>query len=112
MRFPVKEEVFTMAELFLYVKTTIWSELSKENNINSFRRELQRIFLTRMYKMVLHGNEYPNDAVSLSFEMLNVLKKDITASLNSDNLDKYTRAHLHDCIHRIESVLDAKINLN
>ncbi len=112
VRFLKNEEVFTMSELFLSVKNSVWSELPKIKNINSFRRELQRIFLNRLYDMILQENEFPKDAVALSFEILNTLKVEINSSLKNNQLDQYTRAHLHDCIHRIDSVLDAHINLN
>ena len=113
LRFLKGEEPFTMAESFQTVRESIWEELKSGNNINSIRRELQRMHLYLLVRMLVNEpGMLPHDAVTLSRADLTTLKRLIDSRLTQDNSDVYTRAHLEETRAKIESALTAQIQKN
>jgi len=109
------EDQFTMAELFNTVNSYLWEELNVADNINSYRRELQKshINLLRMIMLDIYNyTGFPNDAKTLARANLKNTLKNIYHALSSSSLDQYTRVHLESCSEDIESILEARINFN
>jgi len=91
------------------VKKSVWTELEENRKINSFRRELQRIYLHRLSELVLDKNKkIPLDAVSLARYNLIRIKSQIDA-LDKSNLDIITEAHLEETSAKIQSVLSVQL---
>ncbi|MDX1463759.1 MAG: zinc-dependent metalloprotease, partial [Marinirhabdus sp.] len=110
IRFPKGQQPFTMAELFLAVQDAVWQELNRRENINSFRRELQRIHLYALDEIVLRSPfGFPRDALILARADLVKIKAEIDQCLGAAQLDAYTKAHLEESAAKIEAVLSAQV---
>ena len=110
-----QEDKFTMAELFNSINNMLWTELKANEDINSFRRELQNSHLTLLRVILLDLYDYmgfPNDAKILARANLKTTLKNIYNSLSNQNLNQYTKAHLENAAEEIESLLEARINFN
>ncbi|RMF61717.1 MAG: DUF5117 domain-containing protein [Calditrichaeota bacterium] len=108
IRFSPDETPFTMAELFKSLRNAIWKEAMEGKNVNSFRRELQRIHLSVLTEMVIKiPPMLPHDAITLARADLIHLKKELTDKLSLQNLNDYTRAHWDECLSRINDALTA-----
>ena len=134
----VGSEPLKMAEVFRSLTDGIWSELAnppagsddakgKKLALSTIRRNLQREHLRRLCTMVLgnrrspyedmygfvlfSGDSYPADARSLARMHLKEINARIVQALDEKvaTLDDTTRAHLEECRHRIQKVLDAGI---
>ena len=109
------DDIFTMVELFNTVNSMIWEEVVLGENINSYRRELQKshIDLLRVIMLDIYNiTSFPNDAKILARSNLKSTLKNIYSVLTNTNLDEYTLAHLENAAEDIESILEAKINFN
>ena len=109
------DDQFTMSELFNTINSYLWEELSTAENINSYRRELQKSHITLLRTImtdIYNYTGFPNDAKTLARSNLKSTLKSIYYSLSTPNLDQYTRLHLESCAEDIESILEAQINLN
>lgn len=110
VKFSEGEEAFTMAELFETLRTSIWQELASGSNINSYKRELQRIHLYILTQILIQSpSMVPHDAVTLARADMVELKNEIENRLNTGNLDTYTNAHLEETKAKIDAVLKAQI---
>ncbi|NIV12056.1 MAG: peptidase M43, partial [Aliifodinibius sp.] len=110
LRFKKGDQPFTMLELFRNIRKAIWQEVNEGTNINSFRRELQRMHLYVLKNMVVKTPPtYPHDAVTLARADLVAIKNKIEENLTSENLDPYTTAHLQETKAKIEAALDAQV---
>ena len=108
IRYTENEEKFTMSELFVTLRNSIWSELADRNNINSYRRGLQRIHLENLINMILDTNSgLSYDAIILARQDLIELQQKIKNSQHMFGLDEMTKAHLSESSARIESALQA-----
>lgn len=108
LRFSENEEKFTMLEMYGTVQDAVWSELFYNDSINSFRRELQRMYLYHMENMILNTNSaLPNDAKALARYSLEKLNNMIMI-LDRDIMDRMTRIHLEDCSQKIIALLYAQ----
>jgi hypothetical protein len=107
-----------LPELFHRLSRSIWSELGQKGSphpngprdIVSVRRDLQRLHLNAMVRMVLSREPgTPEDARSLARATLTDLAAGIDHALDEgrDELDEYTRAHLADSRERIARALEA-----
>lgn len=105
------EDAFTMAELFNRLLDSIWGELDDPENINSFRRGLQRAHLNKLIGLVVKpAPDFPEDATTLARANLVVLKKKIQAMIATVTLDDTTQSHLAESMARIESALQAGLD--
>jgi hypothetical protein len=110
LRYSKDEDRFTMADLFQDIRKAIWQELETGKNINSYKRELQRMHLYVLTKIVLSSvSMLPHDAVTLARADMNNIKNQIDARLKAGNLDTYTKAHLEETRAKIEAALEAQI---
>ncbi len=111
VRFPKGKEKFTMAEMFSSVCNAIWEELDSGTNINSFRRELQRMHLYVLNRILIQTPMMvPHDATTLARSDIIKIKKKIDRQLLNENLDTYTIAHLEESKAKIEAVLQAQFH--
>lgn len=108
VKFGAGEQPFTMAEMFQTVRDAIWSELSKGENINSYRRELQRDHLEMLTQLLLKpAKGTPNDAIALARADATYLKKQVDSAAKSKKADVYTKAHLEEVSAKIDATLKA-----
>lgn len=101
-------DAFTMVELFDGIRDAIWAELAVPDNVNSFRRALQRVHLAKLVSLVVSPPAgTPRDASALARADLSTLKAAIGEALTAEALDRYTRAHLDEAAARIDAALEA-----
>jgi hypothetical protein len=113
LRYGEDDDRFTIAELFEKLRNSIWSELQEPENINSFRRELQRKHLSKLIDLAIRpSQEAPQDASSLARMDLINIKNAIEDALPKNNLNTYTRAHLDETIARIQLALNPVVQRN
>ncbi len=111
LKFKPEEEKFTMTEMFISMNKTVWSELAGNKNINSYRRELQRIHLHCLSDLILKKeSKIPNDAVSLARANLKDILEQIEEMYKAD-LSVITKAHLEESYAKIDAVLSAQIKI-
>ena len=112
------EPTLELPELFRTLSRSIWAELgSKEaprreaRSIGSVRRDLQRLHLNAMERLLLHPVPgTPEDARALARATLADLATAIDRALDAGRaaaLDEYSRAHLLDSRERIGRILEA-----
>mgnify|MGYP001373644520 CR=1 FL=1 len=108
------EETFTIFELFDTISNDLWVELDKLNEINSFRRETQSLYIDLLTIIYFDKeNIFPRDTKSISYSTLKKMKMKISESLPYYVFDdEATSAHLRAMINKIDAVLDAKIIIN
>ena len=108
------EEVFTLSELFQIITNSIWSEINNKENINSFRRDLQKSHIEILSAILLNEKKYfHSDAMALARISLQQINEKIVAALISFNkFDDYTNAHLNESTNKIQSVYKAHTVLN
>ena len=110
VRFPSGADKFTMAEMFTTLRNAIWSELDSGENINSYRRELQRMHLYLLNRILLKTPAMvPHDAVTLARLDMKILRDKIDAYFQKHQPDVYTTAHLEEVRARIEAALKAQV---
>lgn len=109
---------YTLLEALEDIRKGIWSEIYKSgnNNIDAFRRNLQREYLSSiatLFNEDTQGGGFRGPTLdikdsdirpSLRYE-LTELKKDISNKM-STRLNNETSAHLNDVINRIDDILD------
>jgi hypothetical protein len=113
------EDTLGIPELFETLADAIWAELgirpgSKQGsarNIGSVRRDVQRLHLDAMIRMVVSpAAGTPEDARALARATLVDLDESLGHALDHDrDLDAYTRAHLADARERIARALGAQM---
>jgi Met-zincin/Domain of unknown function (DUF5117) len=118
LRATPEQPTVGLPELFRRLSQSIWSELGQKGgphpsparDIVSVRRDLQRLHLNAMVRMVLDpAPGTPEDARSLARATLTDLGAGIDRALDArgNDLDDYTRAHLADSRERITRALEA-----
>jgi len=103
------EELFALADMFKELRLAIWDEVYASRNINSFRRNLQRVHLGILISLVLRPGDAPEDALSLARADLVSLRIALIEALRSNALDAITRAHLEETLARVNAALDAGV---
>ena len=103
---------FSMKELFKEIEGVIWQELKSPQNINSYKRELQKSYI-QLYSLIIYSKfEFPSDSVSLARQSLKNILRNIYSNLNNKTLDAYTLSHLEFSSEMIEKILSAEIQIN
>ncbi|MEZ0336227.1 MAG: zinc-dependent metalloprotease, partial [Gemmatimonadales bacterium] len=100
-------------ELFTTLTDAIWAEVTPKSarNINSVRRDLQRLYLNALIRMVVSpAPGTPEDARTLARMTLADLgaRVDRIPQNQRAALDAYTQAHLTDSRERIAQALDGR----
>ena len=113
------EETVGIPELFATLTRSVWAEVTGSptkhaapRNIRSVRRDVQRMHLNAMVRMVVTpASGTPEDARALARATLSDLETRLARALDDDRtaLDAYTRAHLIDSRERIARALDARM---
>jgi hypothetical protein len=113
------EQTVTIPELFGMLTRSIWAEsypgtanAARSRNITSVRRDLQRVYLNSLIRMVVNPlPDTPEDARTLARITLADLGAELDRSLvrRGTELDPYTRAHLVDSKERITQALTAQM---
>ena len=106
------KDIFTLHELFYAINKVIWQELDKSENINSYKRELQKMQINMYSQMIYSNYEFSSDVVALARYSLKNILKEIYLSISNKNLDDYTMTHLQNSSEMIEAILSAEIQIN
>ena len=117
-------EAYAIDEMMLDLRQGLFSELRRGEEISRIRRNLQRVYISRMhYLMTEKQNSVParyqryinqsnidvekSDIRPLVRAELKQLKRDLQRGLNRTT-DKMSRYHIEDAIARINDILDPK----
>ena len=111
IKFP-QGEAFTMEELFDKIDTSIWEELNLNENINSYKRELQNLQIEIYSKILFSSHEFNSDAQAMTRNSLKKILKETYVSLSNSEFDTATKAHLEFTAEKIETILNAEIQIN
>jgi Met-zincin len=122
-RVPSGEPAYTIGELFETLTGAIWSELGtggqRPQNVDSFRRNLQRTYIGRFTQMLMPNHDSataggftalsdaPEDARALARYELTRLSRRLAAAQTAPGLDLETRAHFAESKVRIDRALTA-----
>ena len=113
LKFPKGESIYTLTEHFQKITQSLWSELEQNNNINSFRRDLQKSHVNVLSIILLNKRNYfHSDAVALARASLKILHGEIKESIETGYFDDYTQAHLSELANVIQSVYKAQTVIN
>lgn len=95
---------YTLVDLFMGLKASIWSELDSGVAIDAYRRNLQRAYVEKMAALMKNPKDQ-SDVKAITRSMLKRLQKDIkdTMGKQKDNLSVF---HLEDMIERMELLLN------
>ena len=111
LKVPLNEEIFKLSEFFDIMEESLWSELDQRENINSYRRPLQKMYVDILIHIMLQkDNKYPADAVSLSRKNLSEISAKIRRVRNHPALDTYSASHLAEISTKIEAALEAGLD--
>ena len=111
----VTASAFELDYLFNEIHNSIWSELIngeiiEQNNIKSFRRQLQSLYIQHLGKVYNdEKNQFPHDSKSLARLYLSKSKKSIEMYIMKSfetDYDDYTYAHLMQSLDTINDILD------
>jgi hypothetical protein len=112
MRFAPNEKVFTMADMFAGLDSSIWSELDNNTpKISAMRRNLQREHLKHLVRLSVRAYPgVPEDATSLARASLVTLRGKLHPALSGNHItDPTTRAHLEETADRVKAALEAQV---
>jgi hypothetical protein len=124
LRATDKAPTVTIPELFGTLTAAIWAEIgypasgsqvSLPRNVTSVRRDLQRLYLNALVRMVVNpAPDTPEDARTLARVTLADLATELDRAMarRTIELDSYTRAHLVDSRERINQALHAQMFQN
>ena len=88
-------------------------ELILNQNINSFRRDLQKSHVEVLSIILLNEKKYfHSDAIALARACLKEINEFIMESLENNNFNDMTNAHLNECANKIHSVYKAQTIIN
>lgn len=107
---------YTIYQLFADVRKGLFSELNGTENINTYRRNLQRAFVARMEFLMT------NEAGRFQARQVNIGQSDIRPAIRAElkalkiqvnaakgkYSDRASKAHLEDLAERINNILDPK----
>lgn len=101
----LSSDVFTLSELNDYLYANIWKEVKTKSAISKSRRNLQKIHLNILIEVLINGGlGMPEDARSISYKILNNLKKDLSSARGENDFDVF---HLRECEARIDKALNS-----
>ena len=104
------DQALTLNELFVALRTSIWSELKSGGSIPGPRRDLQREHLRRVATVLTRPSPTtPSDAVALFREEAKLLSAQIKTAAGRGNRDASTRAHLTEAAGTLDEALKAPL---
>ncbi len=102
-------ERYSMYDMFRDIRRTIWTEVRKPSNVNSFRRQLQLSHLNRIIAIYLNNTTvFPHDALTLAGNDLDILKAAAKKAINSSAINAMTKAHFKEVIRQIDVAKGSK----
>ena len=122
LKVPADQDAFTTAELLDRLTKSVLSEIDsvgpgdytvRKPAIPSFRRSLQRSYLSRLGALAMGSSPASSDAQAIAASQLRSLDVKLTALLAKADLklDDYSKAHVAEMQSRIRKVLDARLEL-
>ena len=113
LRFSRGEDVFTLEELFTRSSEIVWRELYDGGDVNSFRRNLQTEHIKVLSAIMKNeSGKFPNDAIALARNDMNILHTKMKKALDDNRVDEYTHTNFQDNASRIQSVYKARTIIN
>lgn len=117
------DDAYTLAEMMEDLRTGLWSELQRGEEINPFRRSLQRGYVERLEYLMTEEVEPPparfrafiaftpvdvsqSDIRPYVRGELTTLRREVSAALSRTS-DRATQLHLRDTLVRIDDILEA-----
>ena len=116
-------KAYTLVELMNDLRNGVWSELSRGQKIDTYRRNLQRAHVDRLGYLLTVEKQQPGRAGGyLKFTTVNVNQSDIRAIARAElntiksmarsaanaTADRISKYHLQDIVERIDAILEAK----
>jgi hypothetical protein len=118
------KQAYTPMDLFIDLRSGLWSELSLGKTIDTYRRNLQRAHIERL-KFLMEEEPTPppvNQRSLMGYTPIDVSQSDIRPIARAElknlrtqitqalgrAMDTMTRYHLEDCVQRINLILDPK----
>ena len=105
LRFTSNQDIFTLFELFERMNNIIWKELEYNQNVNSFRRELQSHYLDVMHN-TYKDKDLPIDAQNLALESIKQIYNILKEQDYKNIYNNYTVSHFENIEYRIIKILD------
>ncbi len=118
LRAESRSQMVTIPDILTTLTASIWAEAgvqgsqgARARNTTSIRRDLQRVYLARLMRMVVTPEPgTPEDARTVARATLASLSGALARALAPANeLDGYTQAHFADSRQRIEQALNAQV---
>jgi len=116
LRAESRNDVVTIPDILTALTASIWAEAGfggsqRARNTTSIRRDLQRLYLDRLLRMVVTPEPgTPEDARTVARATLVGLSAALGRALAPANeLDGYTQAHFADSRQRIRQALNAQV---
>ncbi len=104
-------ERYTMYNMFQDIRNSIWSEIVKPSNVNSFRRQLQLSHLNRLIAIYLSNTAaFPHDALTLAANDLDIIQTAAKKAIKSSSINAMTKAHFKEVLRQIEAAKGSKRN--
>lgn len=106
---PARER-FPLAELHASLRQAIWQELKSGSTISLPRRNLQRIYLSRLAALMLRPTgSTPADARALARHEAIQLEAALRAALQHGKQNIETQAHLRECLITLQEAIKAPL---
>ncbi|MDC0230679.1 zinc-dependent metalloprotease, partial [Aureispira] len=96
--------VYTLLDLFMDVKKSIWTEVKTAVSIDAYRRNLQRAYIDKMSALMKNPKDQ-SDVKAVTRSMLKRLEKEIKDNLSKQK-ETLSEFHLEDILIRIDNILD------
>ena len=113
IKFTKKQNPFLLIDLFNSTLLALWDELYVNENVNSFRRNIQSEHINVLISIMLDKNKiFSSDASALARNNLNKLYKKIEHIDTNNEFDEYTYSHFKDIGNKIYSAYKAQTSIN
>ena len=101
----IETEFYTVSDMLRTLRKGVFSETKKTQNVDLFRRNLQKSFIDRMGILMNDSNTKNTDISSIVRGELVTLKYIISIA-SKRAISTMTKYHYRDCIHKIEMLLN------
>ena len=101
----IETEFYTVSDMLRTLRKGVFSETKKTQNVDLFRRNLQKSFIDRMGILMNDSNTKNTDISSIVRGELVTLKYIISIA-SKRAISTMTKYHYRDCIHKIETLLN------
>jgi hypothetical protein len=99
-------KAYTVLSMMSDLRKGVWSELYSRKSVDTYRRNLQRAYVSRLSTLMTRGTDI-SDTKSIVRGELNRIKRDTKRAIATAP-NTITRYHLQDVIERIDTILDPK----